>query len=176
MRDICKKASIAIPPSIYRKDSDSKDMEYAISEILKKNGLNENSQKASIMAVKEKLQQQRDLDGIDTGNIINDGPRSRRKAVRYETWEPHLFSFHLFSIEFLCQTCRYVTQQLSSKGDCEEIERFSCGEDGSESESQSVASSDDDQPVVPTSVPVCKRPKLDEWSDDDYSGPSTLLD
>lgn len=83
MRNICKQATITIPPSLYRKDCDSKDMESGILEILKKNGLDENSPKASIMAVKEKLQIQRDLDGIDTSNIIDDGPRSRRKAMRW---------------------------------------------------------------------------------------------
>lgn len=83
MRNICKQATITIPPSVYRKDCNDNDMEAAILELLKKNGLDEKSQKSSIMAVKEKLQLQRDLDGIDTSNIIDDGPRSRRRAVRY---------------------------------------------------------------------------------------------
>lgn len=97
LRDICKQASISIPPSLYRKDNGSKDMESAILEILRRNGLDENSQKASIMAVKEQLQLERDLDGIDKGNIINDGPRSRRKAVRYESiHESNMIIFGIF--------------------------------------------------------------------------------
>jgi hypothetical protein len=99
LRDICKQASISIPPSLYRKDNGSKDMESAILEILRRNGLDENSQKASIMAVKEQLQLERDLDGIDKGNIINDGPRSRRKAVRYESihiWDIYIWVYGCF--------------------------------------------------------------------------------
>lgn len=82
MRKVCKQATIAIPPSVYRKNCDSGDMESAMLELLKRNGLKLNSSKSAIMAVKEKLQMERDLDGIDTSNIIDDGRRSRRKAVR----------------------------------------------------------------------------------------------
>jgi hypothetical protein len=83
MRNICRQAGIVVPPSLYKKEYTNDMMEDGILELLKKNGLDERSQKASILEVKEKLQLQRDLDGIDTSNIIEDGPRSRRRAARY---------------------------------------------------------------------------------------------
>lgn len=81
MRNICKAATITVPISLYRKENTDEDMEKGILELLKKNGLNEKPGKAAIMEVKEKLQLQRDLDGIDTSNIIEDGPRSRRRQA-----------------------------------------------------------------------------------------------
>lgn len=81
MRNVCKMATITIPVSLYKKDNTDEDMEKDILDLLKKNGLDEKPGKAAIMEVKEKLQLQRDLDGIDTSNIIEDGPRSRRRQA-----------------------------------------------------------------------------------------------
>lgn len=81
MRNVCKMATITIPVSLYKKDNTDEDMEKDILDLLKKNGLDEKPGKATIMEVKEKLQLQRDLDGIDTSNIIEDGPRSRRRQA-----------------------------------------------------------------------------------------------
>lgn len=81
MRNICKMATITVPVSVYRKSNTDQDMENEILDLLKKNGLEEKPGKAAILEVKEKLQLQRDLDGIDTSNIIEDGPRSRRRQA-----------------------------------------------------------------------------------------------
>jgi len=59
---------------------DSKEMEEAVAKYLNKHGLQEGSSHADIIQVKEKLGLERDLDGIDASNIIDSGPRSRRKA------------------------------------------------------------------------------------------------
>lgn len=64
-------------------------------------GLQEGSSHADIIQVKEKIGLERDLDGIDTSNIIEDGPRSRRKATaRLVIIESHL-RVHLCSLNVL---------------------------------------------------------------------------
>ena len=56
-------------------------MEEAVVKYLNVHGLRERSSHADIIQAKEKIALERDLDGIDTSNIIEDGPRSRRKAT-----------------------------------------------------------------------------------------------
>jgi hypothetical protein len=79
LKKICTKATIKLPPSIYRMES--KEMEEAVVKYLNVHGLREGSSHADIIQAKEKIALERDLDGIDTSNIIEDGPRSRRKAT-----------------------------------------------------------------------------------------------
>lgn len=80
MREMCKRASITIPPNLYRDTEDDEDLEKRILMLMEKNGLNEHSRPADIQQCKEKLQLQRDMDGIDANNIIEGG--RRRKTTR----------------------------------------------------------------------------------------------
>lgn len=78
MRSLCRQATITIPPNIYVKNKTDRELEAAFEALLEKNGLEANAGANEVAKVKAQLQIQRDLDGIDTSNIISDGRRSRR--------------------------------------------------------------------------------------------------
>jgi len=78
MRSLCRQATITIPPNIYVKNKSDQELEAAFKALLEKNGLEANAGAHEVAKVKAQLQIQRDLDGIDTSNIISDGRRSRR--------------------------------------------------------------------------------------------------
>jgi Histone chaperone domain CHZ len=80
MRSLCRQATITIPPNIYVKNKTDSELEDAFEALLNKNGLGASSGPNEVAKVKAQLQIQRDLDGIDTSNIISDGRRSRRGA------------------------------------------------------------------------------------------------
>jgi hypothetical protein len=84
MRSLCRQATITIPPNIYVKNKTDKELEAAFEALLEKNGLEANAGANEVAKVKTQLQIQRDLDGIDTSNIISDGRRSRRGATNYK--------------------------------------------------------------------------------------------
>jgi len=73
MMSICKWARIQFPPGKPR------TIENAMA-VLQKHGLCESSSKKDIKAVRARLQQEREMDGIDTGNII-EGRRAPRTAT-----------------------------------------------------------------------------------------------
>ena len=78
MRNLCRQATITVPPNIYVKNKTDKELEAAFEALLNKNGLGADAGANEVAKVKAQLQIQRDLDGIDTSNIISDGRRSRR--------------------------------------------------------------------------------------------------
>jgi hypothetical protein len=78
MRSLCRQATITIPPNIYVKNKTDKELEAAFEALLEKNGLSADAGANEVAKVKAQLQIQRDLDGIDTSNIISDGRRARR--------------------------------------------------------------------------------------------------
>lgn len=81
IRSLCRQATITIPPNIYSKNKTDKELEAAMEALLSKHGLSANSGQHDVAKVKQQLQLQRDLDGIDTSNIISDSRRSRRGAT-----------------------------------------------------------------------------------------------
>ena len=88
LRNICKKASINVPMQLFKKykqDGDVHELENGILALLEKQGLSAKSTKDEIEAARERLQLARDLEGIDTSNIIKSpeggGRRSRRQAA-----------------------------------------------------------------------------------------------
>ena len=73
MMSICKWARIQFPPGKPR------TIENAVA-VLQKHGLCERSSKKDIKAVRARLQQEREMDGIDAGNIV-EGRRAPRTAT-----------------------------------------------------------------------------------------------
>ncbi|GFH16272.1 uncharacterized protein HaLaN_12659, partial [Haematococcus lacustris] len=84
LRNICRLASVKIPPGVYKAKSDA-GVEEALQALLSKHGLNASSSEAKISQVKKKLEKERELDGMDMGNIISTSSRPRRAtaAVNY---------------------------------------------------------------------------------------------
>lgn len=85
LKKIIKACGMNVPPSIYKKAkqvSDSKRDSFLREElegILRRQGLSSNPSEKEIKAVKKKLAREKDLEGIDTTNIIME-PRGRRAA------------------------------------------------------------------------------------------------
>ena len=71
MMSICKWARIQFPPGKPRTIENAE-------AVLQKHGLCESSSKTDIKAVRARLQQEREMDGIDAGNIVEGrrGPRA----------------------------------------------------------------------------------------------------
>lgn len=164
MRNICKQATITIPPLVYRKGSDPKEMESALLNLLKKHGLDESSTKSSITAAKEKLQMTRDLDGIDSGNIIDDGRRLRRKAFRCVV-SVLMIPIYICIFKYLSFSIyRYIEDHSSS----EEREQDSTEEEGNGNNSSSEQNFSEDEQEVVVSASRAKRVKtIDEWSEEE---------
>ncbi|KAH9298680.1 hypothetical protein KI387_030362, partial [Taxus chinensis] len=85
LKKIIRSCGTTIPPVVYKKakqQSESKREAYLIQEltaILKREGLSSNPTDKEIKAVKRRKERAKDLEGIDTTNIISDS-RSRRAA------------------------------------------------------------------------------------------------
>ena len=77
LKALCRAATVPIPPNVYKKNKTDNGLAQALEKLLEKHGLNYNSTSHDTSRVKAKLQLQRDLDGIDTSNIITEGRRSR---------------------------------------------------------------------------------------------------
>lgn len=101
LRKICRQATITVPPNIYVKNKTDKELEAALVALLDKNGLDEHAGANEIAKVKQKLQIQRDLEGIDTSNIIKDGPRSRRRGVEKTSYKYDSCIFFLMCDRYL---------------------------------------------------------------------------
>ncbi|PSC69587.1 glutamic acid-rich [Micractinium conductrix] len=81
LRSICKAATITIPPNLYIKHRDDEaGMRAALEALLDKHGLDGGAGEREISKARAALQVQRDLDGIDTSNIIEGGRRRRGAA------------------------------------------------------------------------------------------------
>ena len=78
IKSMCRQATITIPPNIYSKNKTDPELEAAMDALLSKHGLTAKSGATEVAKVKQQLQLQRDLDGIDTSNIITDDRRARR--------------------------------------------------------------------------------------------------
>lgn len=78
---VCRAATITIPPNVYVKNKDDNSLAAALKDLLGKHGLAPNADDGAIQKVKKKLTVARDLDGIDTSNIIETSGRPRRGAA-----------------------------------------------------------------------------------------------
>ncbi|GFR49554.1 hypothetical protein Agub_g11600, partial [Astrephomene gubernaculifera] len=82
MKDVCKKATIKIGPTLYARKKSVAELEDALTELLARHGLNARSGEKEISQVRRQLERDRDLEGIDTSNIISlGGGRPRRAAA-----------------------------------------------------------------------------------------------
>ncbi len=71
----------SIPPNIYR-GKDESGVQEALEALLSKHGLSKRSDRGAIQRVARDLKLARELDGIDTSNIIETGAgRPRRGAA-----------------------------------------------------------------------------------------------
>ncbi|KAK9824694.1 hypothetical protein WJX72_012449 [[Myrmecia] bisecta] len=132
MRNVCRKAGINIPPAIYKKSSEDGSLEMAFVALLEKHNLSRHSDHAEIEAAKKALQLQKDLEGIDTTNIIEGGRRSRRAAA------PQI---------------NYAAA-LKSAGSDDESE----DEDDSDDDEDADVGSDEDEAVSPGKSRAAKHP------------------
>ncbi|CAK0787919.1 hypothetical protein CVIRNUC_011141 [Coccomyxa viridis] len=86
LKRVCKAATIIVPPSVYARVTSEQDVVTRLKDLLSKHGLAKDSSPEDIARVKRTLKKERDLDGIDTGNIVQSS-RSRRPRVI-----PHAYS------------------------------------------------------------------------------------
>ncbi|XP_024530977.1 transcriptional regulator ATRX homolog [Selaginella moellendorffii] len=90
LKQMIKASGINIPPSVYKRVKqvpESKRESSLIKElesILQKEGLNRNSSEKELKAVRKKKDKQKDLEGIDVGNIITEGRGRRQANLFYE--------------------------------------------------------------------------------------------
>lgn len=87
LKHILKTATITISPNIYVKHKREDELYDALCGLLKKEGLSPNPTDREISAVRKRKQIERDLDGIDTSNIISTGRRRRTSADAQYTYE-----------------------------------------------------------------------------------------
>eukprot|EP00887_Chlorella_sp_A99_P006169 scaffold3.g6169.t1 len=80
LRALCKAATITIPPATYVKNKDNASLEQALEALLEKHGLSADAGEKQVAKAKQRLQVARELEGIDTSNIIDGGRRPRAAA------------------------------------------------------------------------------------------------
>ncbi|KAK9865941.1 hypothetical protein WJX84_011624 [Apatococcus fuscideae] len=79
MQAMCKQATINIPPGVWQKARlGEQELQTAFEELLRKHDLAQNSSAQDVERARCTLATHRDLDGIDTSNIVS---RSRRAAA-----------------------------------------------------------------------------------------------
>uniref|UniRef100_A0A7S3R619 Histone chaperone domain-containing protein n=1 Tax=Dunaliella tertiolecta TaxID=3047 RepID=A0A7S3R619_DUNTE len=83
LREICKKATIKIPPALYKRGPDGSEdrMLEGLEGLLAKHGLDANSKDSEIKAAKKQIERMRELEGIDTSNIMEAAGRRPRRAA-----------------------------------------------------------------------------------------------
>eukprot|EP00884_Botryococcus_braunii_P017966 jgi/Botrbrau1/4853/Bobra.0032s0014.1 len=81
LQGILRKATISIPPALYVKHKSDADLEEALEDLLAKHGLHRSADPRQIERVKKKVQLNRDLEGIDPSNILEDIGRGARRAA-----------------------------------------------------------------------------------------------
>ena len=118
-RSLCRLATIPIPPSVYAKNKTDEELAAALEALLEKHGLSASSNSQDAAKIKAKLQLQRDLDGIDTSNIISEGRRNRRgnpKAnYRYVAQFSALSSLPIGQVVKALPMCCFAEQCSKSK-------------------------------------------------------------
>lgn len=72
LRQVCKAATIAIPPSVYTRVTSEQDVIQRLKELLSKYGLAKNSSAEEVARVKRNLKKERDLDGEPDCHISPD--------------------------------------------------------------------------------------------------------
>ena len=77
LRTLCKQATITIPPTLYVKNKSDGERTAALEALRDKHGLSSGSGPNDVARAKQQLQTMRDLDGIDTSNIVEGGRRQR---------------------------------------------------------------------------------------------------
>lgn len=83
LRGICRQATIPIPPSLYVKNKSDAELALALEALLSKHDLSSSSGPRDVARVQQALQVHRDLDGIDTSNIVVGGRRRQPAQGRY---------------------------------------------------------------------------------------------
>ena len=63
LKQVCKAATIAIPPSVYTRVTSEQDVIERLKELLSKYGLAKDSSAEEVAQVKRNLKKERDLDG-----------------------------------------------------------------------------------------------------------------
>lgn len=94
MQAMCKQATITIPPQVWSKARQGEDeLQQAFIDLLAKHDLSPSSGSQDVERAKHALATQRDLDGIDTSNIVS---QSRRAAAPRVTTFLSIAPFHGF--------------------------------------------------------------------------------
>lgn len=81
VKQICKAATIKIPPSMYVKTKSLSQVEEDMKALLEKHDLSLGSSSHEISKAANRLAKERDLEGIDVSNIVQGGRRARRAAA-----------------------------------------------------------------------------------------------
>ena len=81
-RDACKRAGITAFQGVLMRTTDEKARIDAMSALLRERGLSVSSAPSEFERVKAKIEMERDMDGIDTSNIVTGG---RRRTAAYGT-------------------------------------------------------------------------------------------
>lgn len=151
LRTLCKSATITIPPNIYSKNKTDDELAEALEKLLDKNGLRPNASSHDIARVKARIQLERDLDGIDTSNIITEGRRTRRARVN-----------QVVQHDYRSDDEEENSDNEVKDNNDSDVSEESDVESGSIEEDLSASESD-----AGVSSKGRKEKKLDEWSDDD---------
>ncbi|GMH39120.1 hypothetical protein BSKO_07018 [Bryopsis sp. KO-2023] len=81
LKKILKDATIKISPNVYSQNRDVDSLAAALESLARKHGLGLNSTPHEISRVKGHLERTRDLEGIDTSNIVTGTGRRPRRAA-----------------------------------------------------------------------------------------------
>ncbi len=72
LKGVCAQATIKVPPAVYR-GRDEATVRANLESLLQRHGLGLRPSEAEVKRVKARLKKERELDGIDVGNIIGRG-------------------------------------------------------------------------------------------------------
>ena len=89
LKAVAKAATVTVPPSLYVKHKGDAELQAALEDLLAGHGLSAASEPADTARIKRKLVAARELDGIDTSNIVQGGRGSRRAGENglFGGWE-----------------------------------------------------------------------------------------
>lgn len=79
LKRAAKEAGMTIPPTYYKRATTEDEFIQLVEEMLAKEGISGDSDKADLRAVRERKERERDLEGIDTANIIAEARTSRTR-------------------------------------------------------------------------------------------------
>ena len=89
MRDVARQAGVTVPPSLYARTKTDDEVVAGFEALLAKYDLTADADAASIRAAKARVKRERELDGIDTSNVLDaddagrGGRRTRGARVDY---------------------------------------------------------------------------------------------